>query len=352
MIPAAFKKLFARIRKRSPLKHRGPRRLRAFLRRFSNRKVNLAAFSFLLFVGLTAVFADIIASDFPLIYSIDGKTVILPGRFGNPSVPGMDNIGATKAARGIGDFVLIPPIPFGPNRIKINGAVRRLEPPSRMHFLGTDDKGRDVAARIIHGARSVLLVGMGSVGLYLIIAVLIGAMAGYFGGTADRLTLRTIETFTSFPTFFLILAIQGIIGATGILQLILVIGLTKWTDAARLIRAEVLRVMNEEYVLAAKALGLRNLTILFRHVLPAAMGPALVAATFGIADAILIESTLSFLGFGVPNTVPSWGRLLTDAFYNEGAYWLALFPGLILFFTLISINLAGEGAREALDPNG
>jgi peptide/nickel transport system permease protein len=110
--------------------------------------------------------------------------------------------------------------------------------------------------------------------------------------------------------------------------------------------------MNEEYVLAAKALGLRNLTVLFRHVLPAAGGPALVAATFGIADAILIESTLSFLGFGVPNTVPSWGRLLTDGFYNDGAYWLALFPGLILFLTLISINLAGEGAREALDPNG
>ena len=113
---------------------------------------------------------------------------------------------------------------------------------------------------------------------------------------------------------------------------------------ARLTRAEVMRVVNEEYVLAARALGLSNLRVLIRHVLPAAIGPALVAGTFGVAGAILIESTLSFLGFGVPNTTPSWGQLLTDAFHNESAYWLALYPGLLLFFTLISINLEGDKA--------
>lgn len=344
--------MIRRRRKLSALSSRRPRRVAAFWRRFTQRPLNLAAFIFLLIVAAAGLGADLLASDFPLAYSINGKLTVLPGRFGIQPEPGMDNTAAVAQAVRPGDWVLLPPIPFGPNHVKVQGTVRRLEAPSAVHFLGTDDKGRDTAARMIHGARSSLIVGLGSTALFLIIAVVVGAGSGYFGGALDRLALRLIETLTSFPTFFLILAIQGIIGAAGLTQLILVIGLTKWTDTARLMRAEVLRVKNEEFVPAAKALGLRNLTVLRRHVLPAAAGPTLVAATFGIADAVLIESTLSFLGFGVPNTVASWGPLLADAFYNEEAYWLALFPGLVLFLTLVSINLAGEGAREALDPSG
>ena len=344
-----IRSLFARFRRPPPLPRKRSRRFDAFQRRFSRNPLNIAAFVFLILIGFAALAADFLASDYPLAYSVDGTLTVLPGRLGTDAQGAMDNVAAVSAASGPGDWVLLPPVPYGPNRAKLHGTIRRLEPPGRRHYLGTDDKGRDVAARIIHGARSSLIVGLGSTALYLLLAILIGAGAGYFGGALDRLSLRLIETLTSFPTFFLILAIQGIIGATGLLQLILVIGLTKWTDVARLTRAEVLRVKNEEYIPAAKALGLPNHIILLRHVLPAAAGPALVAATFGIADAILIESTLSFLGFGVPNTVPSWGRLLTDAFYNEGAYWLALFPGLVLFLTLISINFSGEGAREALD---
>ena len=328
-----------------------PRRFLAFARRYFARKLNVGAFVFLSVVGIAALGADLIASDKPIAYMKDGELTILPGIIDEPS-PTMRNIDSALAnTASPGDWLILPPIPYGPNQTKVAGMVNRLEPPSVRHLLGTDDMGRDVAARMIHGSRSALMVGLGSVALYLLLAVIIGAVAGYFGGIADRMALRLIETFTSFPTFFLILAVQGIIGATGVLQLVLVIGLTRWTDAARLTRAEVLRVVNEEYVLAARALGLGNLRILFRHVLPAAIGPALIAGTFGVAGAILIESTLSFIGFGVPNTVPSWGQLLTDAFYNEGAYWLALFPGMLLFFTLISINLMGEGLREALDPD-
>ncbi len=334
-----IRNLFTRLKGIPPqIPAKRPRRLIAFARRYFGGAMNVAAFVFLGLVGVTALIADIIASDKPLMSVVDGEVVILPK--------------LTHRKTDVDGWAVLPPIPYSPNQTKVGGRISRLEPPSRRHLLGTDDMGRDVAARMVHGARAALMVGLGSVALYLLVAVFIGAVAGYFGGIADRMALRLIETLTSFPTFFLILAIQGLIGATGVLQLILVIGLTRWTDVARLTRAEVLRVVNEEYVIAARALGLGNLRILLRHVLPAAIGPALIAGTFGVAGAILIESTLSFLGFGVPNTVPSWGQLLTDAFYNEGAYWLALFPGLLLFFTLISINLVGEGLREALAPDG
>jgi peptide/nickel transport system permease protein len=346
-----IRSLFARLLRLPPaLRSKRPRRLIAFARRYFSGTLNVVAFVFLLFIVFVALAADLIASDSPLAYKVGDDVRILPGRLDNHAPHITDIESALAHSSRPGEWVLLPPIPYGPNQTKMFGHVSRLEPPSARHLLGTDDTGRDVAARMIHGSRSALMVGLGSVALYLLVAVLIGAVAGYFGGLADRMALRLIETLTSFPTFFLILAIQGIIGATGVLQLILVIGLTRWTDVARLTRAEVLRLVNEDYVLAARALGLGNLRILFRHVLPGAIGPALIAGTFGVAGAILIESTLSFLGFGVPNTVPSWGQLLTDALYNEGAYWLALFPGLLLFLTLISINLVGEGLREALDP--
>ncbi len=321
-----------------------------FRNRFSAKGLNIVALLFLLFIGTIALTADLLASRVPLAYTIDGSFRLLPGRLSAPLAGITTNAAALRAIENNPkDWVLLPPIPYDRNQTKIRGVIHCLAAPSREHLLGTDDKGRDVAARMVHATRSALMVGLGSVSLYLLFAIFIGAIAGYFSGMADRLALRLIETLTAFPTFFLILAIQGIIGATGFWQLILVIGLTRWTDVARLTRAEVLRVVNEEYVLAARALGLSNLRILLRHVLPAAIGPAVVAATFGVADAILIESTLSFLGFGIPANIPSWGQLLTDAFYNEGAYWLGVFPGILLFLTLVSINLTGEGLREAMD---
>jgi peptide/nickel transport system permease protein len=347
-----IRKYFHKLQKRSPvLSRKRWRRWPEFWKRFLMRELNIAATIFLFFIGFVALGAGLLASNRPLAYSVDGEIRILPGRLSDP-IPGMEtNESALDTIKGrADDWVLLSPVPFAPNQAKVNGQILRLSPPGDRHLLGTDDKGRDVASRMIHASRSALMVGLGSVALYLVFAILIGAVAGYFGGLADRVALRIIETLTSFPTFFLILAIQGIIGATGFWQLILVIGITRWTDVARLTRAEVLRVVNEEYILAARAIGLTHFRIMVRHVLPAAIGPALVAATTGVADAILIESTLSFLGFGVPSNIPSWGQLLTDAFYNEGAYWLALFPGTLLFLTLVSINLTGEGLREAMDP--
>jgi peptide/nickel transport system permease protein len=330
------------------LPRKQPRRLLKFLRRFG-RRFNIAGLIFLSVVAVAALGADLLASDTPLAYHLDGETHFLPGVFNKKQVGNLDNETVLAAIHRPGEWVILPPVPYGPNNTKIAGRVNWLSPPGKTHLLGTDDKGRDVLARLIHGARSSLLVGLGSVSLYLLVAILLGAIAGYFGGLADRVALRVIETLSSFPAFFLILALQGLLGTTSLTQLILIIGLTRWTDVARLTRAEVLRVANEDYVLAARALGLRQWRILLRHVLPGAMEPALVAATFGVASAILLEATLSFLGYGVPETTASWGQLIGDAFNNDGAYWLSLFPGMLLFLTILSINLVGEGLRDALD---
>ncbi|MCP4676222.1 MAG: ABC transporter permease [Deltaproteobacteria bacterium] len=328
-----------------------PTRLLGFIRRFGGRKLNAAGLVFLTAVTMAALLADVLASSTPIAFSLNSQVHVLPVLFKPDNMDNLDNHAITKAIESSGGWALLPPIPYDPNQTKVAGNISWLESPSGRHLLGTDDKGRDVLARIIHGARSALLVGLGSVSLYLLVAIFLGAVAGYFGGFVDRIALRLIETLTSFPTFFLILTLQGLLGATSVAQLVLVIGLTRWTDVASLTRAEVMRVANEDYVTAARALGLGHPRILLKHVLPGAMAPALVAATFGVAGAILIESTLSFLGFGVPSTTSSWGQLLTDAFQNEGCYWLAIFPGMVLFLTILSINIVGEGLREALDPS-
>jgi len=334
-----------------PIPHKNPRRAIAFMRSFLGRPFNVAGLFFLSMIMLAAIFADFIASETPIAFMLDDELYLFPGRF---KPVGMENPTNEKVLLALEDspgWALLPLVPYGPNQIKTWGQIRRLYPPDGDHLLGTDDKGRDVLARMVHGARSALAVGLGSVALYLLVAVILGATAGYFGGRVDRLTLRLIESLSSFPTFFLIIALQGLLGATSLVQLILAIGLTRWTDVARLTRGEVLRVSNEDFVLAARALGLGHLRVLATHVLPQAMGPAYVAATFGVAGAILIESTLSFLGFGVPPTTASWGHLLTDAFQNTGCYWLTIFPGLAIFFTILSINIVGEGLRESLDPS-
>lgn len=319
---------------------------------YSRRPMNLIALIFLVIMGLLSVFADLLASDMPIACELDGKSYLLPSIIEYPRLQDLDNQQIEQLVAAEGGWVILPPVPYGPDQVKVLGNVDWLEAPERDHLLGTDDSGRDVLARIIHGSRSAQIVGLGSMVLSTLFGVILGALAAYFGGRLDRIVLTFVETLTAFPTLFLILAIQGLLGATSLLQLVVIIGATRWTDIARVTRAEVLRIVNEDYVDAARALGLGNIRILSRHVLPGAVGPVLVAATFGIAGAILIESTLSFLGYGAPPPTASWGQLLTDAFNTEGCYWLTIFPGLALFATVLSINLVGEGLREAVDPAG
>ena len=216
------------------------------------------------------------------------------------------------------------------------------------HLLGTDKQGRDVFTRLLYGTRISLTIGVVAVGIYMTIGVVLGALAGYYGGWVDMVVLRMIEVMICFPTLFLILTLRGFIEDPSIFHIMLIIGVTGWTSIARLVRGEFLRLRSQEFVQAAIAMGLTQRIIIFRHVLPNALGPVFVSAAFGVAGAILIEATLSFLGLGPP-TAPSWGQILTTG-RATGQLALVLAPGFAIFVTVSLLNLVGDGARDALDP--
>ncbi|WP_230467215.1 ABC transporter permease [Lujinxingia vulgaris] len=220
--------------------------------------------------------------------------------------------------------------------------------PSLEHFLGTDRQGRDVFTRLIYGTRISLTIGVVAVSIYTAIGLVLGSLAGFFGGRVDNIILRMIEIMMCFPVLFLILTLAGFIEEPSIFHIMLIIGLTGWTGIARLVRGEFLRLRNQDFVQAAIALGFTRARIIFRHVLPNAVQPVFVSATFGVAGAILIEATLSFLGVG-PANAPSWGQILTSG-RNTQQMTLILSSGFAIFVTISLLNLIGEGLRDATDP--
>jgi peptide/nickel transport system permease protein len=237
--------------------------------------------------------------------------------------------------------------PYDPNFINLKEV---LVAPSSQYLLGTDTLGRDVLSRIIFGARVSLLVGFVAVGIATLIGVLVGSLAGYYGGWVDQVFMRLVDVMLCFPTLFLILAVIAVLGPS-IWNIMVVIGLTGWMGVARLVRAEFLSLREREFVVAARALGAGDARLIWRHMFPNALVPVMVSATLGVAGAILTESALSFLGLGVQPPTPSWGNILTMGKDNiEIAWWLSVFPGLAILVTVMSYNLLGEGIREAIDP--
>ncbi len=222
--------------------------------------------------------------------------------------------------------------------------------PSRTNLFGTDQYGVDVLAKMVHGTTVALLVGFLSMGIAGTIGIVVGALGGYFGGWVDMLTSRITEIVMCVPTLVLILALVAIVDKPTIWKTMAIIGCTGWTGIARLTRGEFLRLKSSEFVMAARAAGAGPVRIMLRHILPNALAPILVPITFGIAAAILMESSLSFLGFGPPPPAASWGSLLNDARSNLSMWWLVVFPGTAIFLTVLAYNLIGEGLQEATDP--
>lgn len=310
---------------------------------FKRKRLARAGLIFVLFLFVIAIFAPFLANNKPIILKMNGKwsmpALHLPA--------GMAAIDFKKMKRDGGVFMIMPPIPFSETEYDLDDF---LQAPSKKHLLGTDDQGRDVLARMVYGSRISLSIGFVAVSIYVSLGILIGAIAGFYGGKIDLIIMRFIEIMMCFPSFFLILAILAFVGP-GIYSIMVVIGLTGWTDIARLIRGEFLKLRTQDFVIASEALGARDRRIIFRHLLPNAIAPVLVIATFGVASAILIESSLSFLGFGVPPYQASWGEMLSQSRdYMDIAWWLTMAPGFAIFLTITAYNLIGEGLRDAIDP--
>jgi len=320
------------------------------------KKNKLAVFSLylVLFFVFMAVFADFLAYHKPIYAVYKGNTYLPIFKDYGVSMgltkwepAEMVNINwKTLEDQGQLESVVWTPIPYGPNEIDLNSSLKG---PDANHYLGTDQIGRDLLAGLIHGSRISLSVGFVAAGVAVLIGVLLGSIAGYYGGTTDILIMRFVEIMTNMPTFFLIIVIVAIYGSS-IWYIMLAIGLTGWTTDAKLVRGEVLKVRNMEYILAANSVGLPNKRIIFRHVLPNAIAPVLVSGAFAIASAILTEASLSFLGFGVKATTVTWGSLINLAREASNAWWLAIFPGVMIFLSVVAYNLIGEGLRDALDP--
>jgi peptide/nickel transport system permease protein len=237
--------------------------------------------------------------------------------------------------------------PYDPTEIHLDNI---LASPSAKHWLGTDQLGRDVLSRMIWGSRISLKVGFVSTGIAILIGTLLGAVAGYYGRGVDTVIMRFVDIMLCFPTFFLILAVIAVLEPS-IWNIMVIIGITGWMGITRLVRADFISLKERDFVQAARAIGASDFRIIFIHILPNAMASILVAATLGVAGAILTESALSFLGIGVQPPTPSWGNILTAGKDNiDIAWWLSLFPGLAILVTVLGYNMLGEGIRDTLDP--
>ncbi len=252
------------------------------------------------------------------------------------------------------EWALYAPIAYSPTDRLRDQTGQRLLPPGAVHWLGTDSNNQDIASRIIHATRIALSIGFVATSIAVVVGVILGGIMGYFAGVIDLLGMRLIEIFQSIPQLLLLLILVATIDDRGprmLYFMMVIIGLTSWPGYARFTRAEFLKLRKQDFVQAAIACGLSTRSILFRHLLPNGVAPVLVTASFGIASAIFIESTLSFLGLGLQDQ-PSWGQMLSEAIDAGGFYWwIGTFPGIAIFLTVFAYNLIGEALRDAIDPH-
>lgn len=305
-----------------------------------------------LVLAAIGLLADFVANDKPYYLELDGETYLPIAidygvKLGIRSWPEpLLNVDFAELSRQA-DRAFWPPIPYSSSGVDISGTI--FQPPSMVHWLGTDRLGRDVASGMVHGVRISLTIGLVVVAIQATIGVLLGGIAGYYGGWIDIALSRLFELMLGIPTFFLILTVAAIFPPS-IYLLMAILGLTGWVGIARIIRSEFFKLRAQEFVVAARSIGGSDSRVMLRHMLPNAIAPVLVAMSFGVAGAILAESGLSFLGVGVPADLVTWGSILAVARANTFAWWLAVFPGTAIFVTVTAYNLLGDGLRDALDP--
>lgn len=251
--------------------------------------------------------------------------------------------------RGSFERLVYAPIPYSPRDYLRDEGDTGFISPGFEHYFGTEENGADVLSRMVHASRIALGIGFVATGIAMVIGVAIGGLMGYFSGVVDMMGMRLVEIFEAIPTLFLLLAFVAFFGRSLYIMMV-IIGLTSWPGFARYIRAEFLKLREQDYIQAAVAAGLPLRSILFRHMLPNGMAPVLVAASFGVASAILAEATLSFLGLGLVDA-PSWGQMLNQAVQSSAFnWWMAVFPGGAIFLTVFAYNLIGDALRDAIDP--
>nr|WP_261342870.1 ABC transporter permease [Symmachiella dynata] len=334
--------------------------------RFRRRGTSMAAFYFVCFMAFVALFAPAIAGTKPIVCKYKGH-IYFPamGYFKNTWENPVFQKDRFRKRYPVNlkekdplSWAIWPLVYQDPFRRIREGEMpgqpanpsRDEGEPNRYNIFGTDTRGVDIFAQMVHGTTIALLVGFVSMGIASTIGITVGAMAGYLGGWTDMIVSRLIEVVMCVPTLVLILALIAIIDRPTIWHVMAVIGCTGWTGIARLTRAEFLKLKQTEFVSAARAMGYKPLRIVFRHILPNAMAPVLVPISFGIASAILIEAGLSFLGFGTPPPNPSWGTMLQTGRNNLDMWWMTFYPGMAIFLAVLAYNLIGEGLQHATDP--
>lgn len=250
-------------------------------------------------------------------------------------------------------------VTFSPYDPEASDMSSRLEPPSLQHPMGTDQLGRDMLTRVLYGGRISLFVALMVVIITLVVGMPIGAIAGFFGGTIDSILMRLTDVALTLPTLLVLILLSAVlrevelpfVQRNSVMTIALVIGILSWMTVARLLRASYLSIREMEFVEAARSMGAANIRIMSRHILPNAISPIIVQSTLALGYAIMLESGLSFLGFGIQPPTPSWGNLLSNAQQHMTSHsWLAIFPGLMIFITVISINYIGDALRDAIDP--
>ncbi len=334
-----------------------PITLRRF-EKFKRMKRAYVSFWILLITYILSLGANFIANDQPLIVGYHGKLFFPVVRFydgshfglGATDIPNYKELQKSKNFnKDKGDFMLFPPIPYGPNEALLELPGNPPTPPTMKNWLGTDDRGRDILTRLLYGYRISFSFALLITFVSMVLGVMMGALQGYIGGFFDLTMQRLIEIISALPFLYIVIIIGSSLG-TSFVTLLVIFALFDWIGISFFIRSEFLKLRETQFVEAAKALGVKDWKIMFRHILPNALTPIITFLPFDLIGAIFSLSALDYLGFGLPAPTPSWGELMHQGMGNLSSYWLSLYPALALFSVLLLIAFVGEGIRDAFDP--